>query len=82
MQKRTFKEYNSLHVHTKLVLSYTFSLTHTHTHDLSTPALCMFPLSLSFFSPTVKGVHAAAAKTNKCVPSHRRAPQKAVNATR
>lgn len=73
----------TVHTFTQNLCSQTFSLTRTHAspHMLSRlqhPACSPF----LFASPTTKGVHAVAAKTNKCVPSHRRAPQKAVNTTR
>lgn len=84
--------------HLKNTTVYTFTqklcsqhiLTHTHTPTHASPHMlswlqhfaCSPFLSSSFIFITIKGVHTAAAKTHKCVPSHRRAPQKAVNATR
>lgn len=70
MQEDTVREQQFMHSYTTCAQVHIF----THTHTLSMPTLCV-PLDIHLFK-TVQGVHTAAARTNKCFPSHQRAPSK------
>lgn len=69
MQEDTFREQQFMHSYT------TRAHFHSHTHTLSMPTLCI-PLDILQLFKTVQGANTATAKTNKCFPSHQRAPNK------
>lgn len=77
MQEDTFREQQFMHSYTTHAHVHIFTLTHkhTHAHTLSMPTLRVPLDSLQLFK-TVEGARTATAKTNKCFPSHQRAPSK------